>query len=287
VRLGWGSDASQKSPISILVAGDDGAAAIDLMDARVAWNLPLNRIRHTLPRASPVLGLTFEGAEALRIEWLPSCRSEIDPNRHHVRPTCDDLFSGGICLTPLANRSSTIWSHAHSHRHTGDNVAHQHHPAHHLAMSPGLGHRYVCRRPFDALDRVGVESIPHHNTTQQHTGLLLLSMSNRYTHLTNKFRSVKTLEEKQVLYRRVRTIKWAILLALLSVLLLIILMLVFLWQLLSNKESQIEVVSIFTTALISLIISLGLFWGDMKHSLYLIHQDLIHQEEQAAEASAV
>lgn len=91
--------------------------------------------------------------------------------------------------------------------------------------------------------------------------------------------------EKKVLYRRVRTLKWAILLALLSILLLIILMLVFLTQLLSNRERQIEVVSIFATALISLVVSIVLFTSDMKHSLNLIHQ-IMEQEEQAQAVGA-
>lgn len=37
-------------------------------------------------------------------------------------------------------------------------------------------------------------------------------MTNRYTHLTNRIRGVKTIDEKRTLYRRIRIIKWAILL---------------------------------------------------------------------------
>lgn len=32
-------------------------------------------------------------------------------------------------------------------------------------------------------------------------------MTNRYTHLTNRIRTVKALHEKQTLYRRIRMIK--------------------------------------------------------------------------------
>jgi hypothetical protein len=111
-----------------------------------------------------------------------------------------------------------------------------------------------------------------HTQSSPSKGLLLLSMTNRYTHLTNRIRGVKTLEEKQTLFRRVRMIKRAILLALLSVMMLIVLMLVFLVQLLLQRESRVAAMGIFTMALVSLFSSLVLFTFDMKHSLSLIHE---------------
>ena len=108
-------------------------------------------------------------------------------------------------------------------------------------------------------------------------------MTNRYTHLTNRIRGVKTLEEKRVLYRRIRVVKYAILLALLAVLFLLVLMLIFFSQLINNHENDVLVVVVFTAALLFLVASLALFTSDMIHSLSLIRE--IVREASAQELS--
>lgn len=63
---------------------------------------------------------------------------------------------------------------------------------------------------------------------------------------------------------------------------LIVLMLVLFEQLLSHRESDVVVVVLFSTSLVSLVTSLSLFTFDMKRSLRLIHQfvDAAEREEE-------
>lgn len=106
-------------------------------------------------------------------------------------------------------------------------------------------------------------------------GLLLLSMTNRYTHLTDRIRLVQCKEDKWVMYRRIRMLKYAILSALLSVLTLCVLM-IFFFQVLVNggREDNVVTILLFTMSLLFLLLSLSLFTFDMFVSLNSIHKML-------------
>jgi len=106
-------------------------------------------------------------------------------------------------------------------------------------------------------------------------GLLLLSMTNRYTHLTNSIRLMKCKNLKIVMYKRIRTLKFAILSALLSVLCLCVLM-IFFFQVLVSKgsEENVVIIILFTSSLLFLLLSLSLFTFDMFVSLNSIHKKL-------------
>jgi predicted membrane channel-forming protein YqfA (hemolysin III family) len=105
--------------------------------------------------------------------------------------------------------------------------------------------------------------------------LLLLSMTNRYTHLTNRIRTVPCKDDKWVMYKRIRMIKYAILSALLSVLSLCVLMIFFFQTLVSGgKEDNVVTILLFTVSLLFLLLSLSLFTFDMFVSLNSIHKML-------------
>jgi predicted membrane channel-forming protein YqfA (hemolysin III family) len=106
-------------------------------------------------------------------------------------------------------------------------------------------------------------------------GLLLLSMTNRYTHLTNRIRQAQCKDDKSLMYKRIRTLKFAILSALLAILCLCVLM-IFFFQVLVNKgkEDNFVTIVLFTASLIFLLLSLSLFTFDMFVSLNSIHKKL-------------
>lgn len=99
-------------------------------------------------------------------------------------------------------------------------------------------------------------------------------------------RGAKAFDEKRTLFGRIRLVRFAILFALLTALMVIVLMLVLFEQLLSQRESDAAIVTLFAAALCSLVTSLSLFTLDMNRSLFIIRQLMKEAEAEEQETIA-
>ena len=118
-------------------------------------------------------------------------------------------------------------------------------------------------------------------------GMLVLSMTNRFSHATDRARFLSEERHKvegvakeriesqvRILYRRLRLLLLAIALALVSVLLVALLIITLFANYLFDTTFRGLVVAFFALSLISLVASLGLFIRDMSLSLAALREDL-------------
>jgi len=103
------------------------------------------------------------------------------------------------------------------------------------------------------------------------TSLLLLNMTNRYTHLTNRIRNTTEYSQVVFLYQRILTMRYAIIGLLLSTLTSILLMVLFFEMLIHQRDVQLIIIILMTSDLGFLMLSILLFIYDMYQSTNAIH----------------
>jgi Cu/Ag efflux pump CusA len=110
------------------------------------------------------------------------------------------------------------------------------------------------------------------------TGLLILSMTNRFGRITDRLRELAgkkgKKEQVDMLYRRAKVMQYAIIFSGLSVLFTAVLMIMnFMFFILGMNRTVMTIV-IFTLGLSSLIISMGCFIYDLTLALKAIEMEL-------------
>ena len=106
--------------------------------------------------------------------------------------------------------------------------------------------------------------------------LLLLSLTNRYSMVISRCRSIEDLSQKETMYKRVRILQASIILALVSIIVLIILILDLFVACVLKKEYGGSLLYIFSFSLLLILMSTLCFVADTLLSTTAIKEALDH-----------